>query len=78
MINLYKFANEVILKNPFSTPYKCVPYNALFYHAMTLNLFTAKVFGGNGLYPHNFLVMSSFWDFQLPHVSDTFNAIAFV
>ncbi len=36
MINLYKVAKKVILRNPFSTPYKKVPYTALFYHTMTL------------------------------------------
>ena len=36
MTNLYIVAKKVILINPFSTPYKNVPYTALFYHTMTL------------------------------------------
>ena len=39
MINLYNVAKKVILINPFSNPYKNVPYTALFYHTMTLNDF---------------------------------------
>ncbi len=36
MINLYNLATKTILINPFRTPYKNVPYTALFYHTMTL------------------------------------------
>ena len=39
MINLYKLAEKVILRNPFSTSYKNGPYTALFYHTMTLNYY---------------------------------------
>ena len=38
MINLYNVAKKVIVINPFNTPYKNVPYTALFYHTMTLKV----------------------------------------
>ena len=45
MMNLYKVAKKVILINPFSTPYKNVPYTALFYHTMTLKCIKADDIG---------------------------------